>query len=68
MSLPSYFKSLSPEAGLALVKRSCEDKRAYQTQKVAQWMMNGHKNKADLEVYRCKFCGDWHIGHGKKTK
>jgi hypothetical protein len=66
MNLPFYFRSLSPEAGLAIVKRACESKRRYQTQKAAQWTMNDPRNKAGVfEAYRCKFCGGWHIGHRK---
>ena len=65
--LPLHFKSLSPEAGLAIVKRSCESKRRYQTQKVAQWTLGNHENAKELEVYHCKFCGGWHIAHSKTT-
>jgi hypothetical protein len=66
MTLPAYFKSMSPEGGLALVKNSCERKRRFQTQKAAQWMMNDRRNQPGMfTAYRCKFCGGWHIGHEK---
>jgi hypothetical protein len=45
-----------------LRRRSCESKRAYPTQQAA-W--GGLKRTAGsgLLLYRCRWCGQYHVGH-----
>ncbi len=70
MSLPRNFRDQMPRAGLALVERSCERKRAYRSELSARWSLAEWRGKfpetlsPTLTVYACPFCGEWHIGHG----
>jgi hypothetical protein len=65
--LPHYFRSLSSANGLSLVRRSCEEKTGFRTQKLAHRAMSTHKvyqrHTGKLGVYQCSFCGGWHVGH-----
>jgi hypothetical protein len=55
-------------------KNSCKGKIQYKTEKEAQISRNFifHKNPeihtSYLNVYKCKFCGFFHIGHLNKKR
>jgi hypothetical protein len=48
---------------------SCLGKSAYQTQMQAQAAIGrrrrNNKDRAPLNAYRCRYCGQWHVGHPK---
>lgn len=61
--------SETPEAFL---KRVCEDKRSYRSMRhavIAMGRLNAHAAKKKrvhaegMVPYRCKFCGNIHLGH-----
>ncbi len=51
--------------------KSCESKRRYATSSEAEATArhrrqeSGHK---DLDIYPCRFCHGWHIGHTEPKK
>lgn len=47
--------------------RTCTRKRAFSTRPYAElFLKNELKNKA-MEVYECRFCFEFHIGHPKRN-
>lgn len=55
-----------------LRRRSCERKVRHEDPGAAWAMVKRlHRTKGDqgnLQVYRCPFCGGWHVGHGKERR
>lgn len=50
--------------------RACDGKKAHDTRQGATDSMNiliGN-GAAGLRVYRCRFCGKWHVGHPTGTR
>jgi hypothetical protein len=45
----------------------CADKRPFKKRAIAEIAkvrsIAIHPSYADIEPYRCKFCGNWHLGH-----
>jgi len=50
----------------------CESKQGFETkamaEKVRREMMRRHNTKLALKVYRCSYCGLWHIGTSHKRR
>ena len=49
-----------------LKSRSCDRKRRYATSSEAQATAEHRRRESgelDLEIYPCRFCHGWHIGH-----
>lgn len=52
-------------------RKSCEGKKRYDNEAEARKQCNWfwYERDARLNVYKCKFCGGFHIGHpDRKTK
>ena len=53
-------------------KQSCDGKKQYETQEKAQNSLFRQKRQNILtgwfNVYKCKFCKKFHLGHNKKIK
>lgn len=47
----------------ALRRSACAGKRRYETAEDAR-----KHSLRNLQVYRCRFCGGYHAGHGPKRK
>jgi hypothetical protein len=46
--------------------KSCQKKRRYATSSEAEDTARHRREESgekDLEIYPCRFCGGWHIGH-----
>lgn len=46
--------------------RTCEKKRRYATAREAESTAahrRAESGEMDLDIYPCRFCGGWHIGH-----
>ena len=44
---------------------SCTRKRAFQTESyAAMYLENVLKRSGEMDVYRCGYCREFHIGHG----
>jgi hypothetical protein len=46
--------------------KSCENKRRYQTSAEAEATAQHRREESgelDLDIYPCRFCDGWHIGH-----
>lgn len=56
---------MSSKRGLR--RKSCEGKVQYFTITAAHQSIKYYVKKGDgiMEPYKCRFCGWWHIGHGK---
>lgn len=51
-------------------RKQCESKKRYSTREeaeraIAQIFYHSHGYPGKLNVYHCKFCGGWHVGHMK---
>ena len=46
--------------------KSCVGKHAYPSAKKA-WQV-AKRYKGGLSAYRCRFCGQWHIGHSRRYR
>lgn len=52
-----------------LRRKQCESKRAYPTIEEAQQVRNRqayYEGGRDINVYKCQFCGLWHLAHPAK--
>lgn len=55
-------------------RNGCEGKKRYETQKEAEHGRNYlviktmDQHKSYVNVYHCKFCGGWHVGHLSKRQ
>lgn len=52
-------------------EKVCTSKRAFQTESyAAMFLENVLKRSGELDVYRCGYCGEFHLGHssGPKSK
>jgi len=48
-------------------ERTCTSKRAFKTKDyAAMFLENVLKRTGEMDVYRCGFCGEFHLGHGSK--
>ena len=47
----------------AFRRKSCEKKVRFTSDGSAWKSLRGHSKIGTMHVYRCKFCGGWHIGH-----
>lgn len=49
--------------------RFCDRKRRYRSYKRAREVRDRHAGRDDdpMQVYRCRACGLWHVGHNPKT-
>lgn len=48
---------------------SCEGKEAYRSPALAHKVLKRRRHRddaRDLDVYRCPFCGSWHLGTHRK--
>lgn len=49
------------------VERSCSSKIPYATRREARARVRGGRNQdGTLRPYRCQFCDEWHLGHGRR--
>ncbi|MDP9068021.1 MAG: hypothetical protein M3N53_06710 [Actinomycetota bacterium] len=51
--------------------RSCETKRRYETSSEAEATAAHRREESgelDLDIYPCRFCNGWHIGHVQPKK
>jgi hypothetical protein len=46
-------------------ERSCRSKNTYLTKAQAKAVVRfmGERHREQFNLYRCEFCGYWHIGH-----
>jgi hypothetical protein len=45
-------------------ERTCTSKRAFKTKEYAgMFLENVLKRTGEMDVYRCGFCGEYHLGH-----
>jgi hypothetical protein len=52
---------------LPLVERGCTSKAAYVSRREARtWVRNGRRSHGSLDPYRCRSCGQWHLGHRRR--
>lgn len=51
-------------------RKSCEGKRRYESRQEARWWLSRYTAErgyaGHMNVYRCQFCGGWHMGHAKR--
>lgn len=61
-------KPINNELRLEIEKRACLGKDKHKSELAADYVANNFKgrNNPTVEVYKCAFCGFWHIGHNKK--
>lgn len=47
--------------------RECGDKVAYLSARTARnaALLHAWAGRAGMHAYRCGYCADWHIGHGR---
>lgn len=51
--------------------KSCESKRRYATSSEAESTARHRREESgelDLDIYPCRFCNGWHIGHTQPRK
>lgn len=52
-------------------ERACKRKRRYATASEAESTAahrRAESGERDLEIYPCRFCGGWHIGHSRPPR
>jgi hypothetical protein len=50
-------------------ERACLSKVRYSSRREARSLVrHGRRQDGTLEPYRCQFCGEWHLGHGRSGK
>lgn len=57
--------------GDAIKEISCSGKKAYHSRAEAKdplWAMRRRFPKLAFEIYKCRICGFWHIGHDRKYR
>lgn len=47
-------------------RKSCLGKIQYEYYSGAVYALSKHRNKEELEIYKCRFCKNYHLGHGNK--
>lgn len=48
---------------------SCTRKRAFQTESYAlMFLENVLRRAGEMDVYKCAFCGEFHLGHRRDAK
>ncbi len=49
-------------------KKGCFGKDKYKSKLAAEYVFDNFKGRANaiLEIYKCTFCNNYHIGHNKK--
>lgn len=64
----SYFRDQIPGRDPAARQYVCEAKQGFDTKPLALNVAKRSKTPKDLQVYRCTFCGKWHLGRKKMQK
>ena len=45
------------------IKRACLGKARHASERAARLALRYTPNGVDLDLYRCRFCAHWHVGH-----
>lgn len=49
--------------------KQCHGKKAFTWKdKAESFLRKGHSNDRGMNIYRCPWCGLWHLGHASSTK
>lgn len=73
--MTALFEQRDPAAMLGFLNRVCESKVRYPSAgaalKAQHWMVTTSatcvaQSAAGCDVYRCRFCGEFHLGHSRR--
>lgn len=61
---------MSARGRLESMKKACFGKIQHKSMLAAQYYLDnlGHRDKANLNIYKCPYCHFYHLGHNKKKK